>query len=217
MGFENEPVPKNACANKQGYFVFKDGSKTETVIIPDYVTSISSQAFISQATRLRSVFLPDNVKSIDSHAFLLCENLRDVVLSNGITEINKSTFAHCQSLKTITVPDSVTSIHDDAFTGSNPTFICSEGSYAERFAKEHGFAVSRSNEPKVESPVKSKTDSTKKTSETSKTHPSSENRKLMTENEKLRKEIAELKTRNKKLEKQINALKRTFESIISED
>ena len=63
----------------------------------------------------------------------------------GITSIGDSAFAECFNLECVYIPDSVEYISESAFVGCDfdgwLTFVCTEGSYAERYAIEHGIPI----------------------------------------------------------------------------
>ena len=86
-----------------------------SVIIPNSVASIPSDAFWSSA--LRWVVIPTSVTSIDEAAFAYCGDLESVVIPTSVTSIGKYAFSHCGHLESVVIPTSVTSIGDDAFVG----------------------------------------------------------------------------------------------------
>ena len=85
-----------------------------SVTIPNSVTSISGSVF-SNCTNLTSVTIPDSVTSIGSSAFYYCSGLTSVVIPNSVTSINYGVFDSCRSLTSVTIPDSVISIGNNAF------------------------------------------------------------------------------------------------------
>ena len=87
---------------------------------------------------LRSVELPASLESIDRAAFLGCGALTSIVVPDGVKSIGERAFFMCSALKTVVLPPSVESIADDAFDASDPTLRVFEGSYAHRWAIEHG-------------------------------------------------------------------------------
>ena len=75
-------------------------SVCKKTIIPDGVTSIGS--VFSQCDSLTSITIPDSVTSIEEEAFLSCVALKSVVIGNGVTSIGAAAFMGCDSLKSIT-------------------------------------------------------------------------------------------------------------------
>ncbi len=73
-----------------------------TVVIPDCVTAIESNAF--KYCRATSITLGKGVKSIGSEAFKGCSSLTSVVVPNGVTSIGLGAFSGCSSLTSITIP-----------------------------------------------------------------------------------------------------------------
>ncbi len=106
-------------------------------IIPDYITDISSGAFVSckyltditlqenitgigdmafsGCSSLQNITIPDSVESLGYSAFEGCTSLENITLSNSITEIESNTFSDCSSLQSISIPNNVTSIGNYAF------------------------------------------------------------------------------------------------------
>lgn len=64
----------------------------------------------------------------------------DVTIPKGVTSIGEKAFYWCDSLTSVTIPKGVTSIGDEAFSKCNNrlTIYGKKGSYAEKYAKEHG-------------------------------------------------------------------------------
>ncbi len=85
----------------------------------------------------------DSINIIGEHMFAECVNLKNVIIGNNITRINSNAFYRCENLMNVYITDSVTHIEDDAFsnTSSDLTFKCSEGSYADNYAKSHNIKV----------------------------------------------------------------------------
>ncbi len=107
----------------------------ETIIIPDGVTTIGTEAFRGKNT-IKSVVIPFSVTRIDSYAFMDCENLekvdfgrvktigrnafqgcvkiKELVFQEGLEEIGFEAFLFVNARK-IVLPDSVKVIEDYAF------------------------------------------------------------------------------------------------------
>ena len=108
------------AASNDPEFVIKDGillaynGAGGSVVIPDGVTNIISNAFINN-TSITEVTIPDSVTTIGDLAFLGCSNLKRVVIGQGVTTIPELAFSQCASLTDVTIPNSVTLIGDTAF------------------------------------------------------------------------------------------------------
>ena len=118
-------IISNVYENGQGVITFDGELKTVghqafnhcgliSIIIPDGVTSIGSNAF-SNNDSLTSVTLPNSVTTIGGAAFHPCSALTSVNIPDGVTSIEEHTFNGCSGLTSITIPDGVTSIGNSAF------------------------------------------------------------------------------------------------------
>lgn len=87
-----------------------------TVTIPDSVTDIAENAFISNYV-LTEVKFPSGLKSIGGSAFNGCQRLEEITLPTGLESIGDFAFNGCRSLTSITLPNSVTSLGLDVFYG----------------------------------------------------------------------------------------------------
>lgn len=93
------------------------------------------------------------VTTIRNEALKGCVSVKTVKIEDGVSRIGKDAFASCPALMSLYVPDSVTSMgYDTVGAGgaaeaditdspSSCTIYCSEGAYAENYAKSKGFAV----------------------------------------------------------------------------
>jgi len=94
--------------------LFYNCKNLTSIVIPDSVTSIGTNAFMS-CIALPSVTLPDSVTSIGNGAFYSCYSLTNIVIPDSVTSIGDEAFNDCYSLSSATLPDSVTSIGEGAF------------------------------------------------------------------------------------------------------
>lgn len=83
---------------------------------------------------------------IQCDAFKGCSSLQTVILPKASKiVIEKEAFGGCQNLRTIVFPyddNQAVDISEDAFVGcSKVTFVCSNTSTANRYAREHGFEI----------------------------------------------------------------------------
>ena len=116
--------------------------------------------------RISDVALSDNLRAIDTGAFLgssivsltggfglrhigigafaNCEKLETVVFQDGIETIGVGAFNNCRRLKEILIPKTVSSIGFDrsySTISKKTTILCEKGSYAEQYAREHGYLI----------------------------------------------------------------------------
>ena len=111
------------------------------------VTGIGTTAFIG--SNIKTAVIPKGVTFIDNSAFKNCKSLKKVTLPNTLKEFGPYAFCDCTSLKSIVIPKSVTYIGNGAFgvtdektgkinSSSDIVLQCTEGSYAESYAKANG-------------------------------------------------------------------------------
>ena len=79
------------------------------------VTSIAPKAF--QGTKIESIIIPDSVIDIGESAFKDCESLTEVELPAKLPKIKTDVFDGCKKLSSIHIPDKVQSIGLGAFRG----------------------------------------------------------------------------------------------------
>ena len=95
------------------------GSATELTLPTDYKGkkyAIDANVFKGD-TIITSIVIPNSVTSIGSNAFAYCSGLTSIEIGNSVTSIGKSAFYSCTGLTNITIPNSVTSIGGYAFEG----------------------------------------------------------------------------------------------------
>lgn len=93
---------------------FQYSSSLNSVILPDSVTTINSQAFLDSS--LSSITMPANsVITISDQAFSGCDNLASIQLPQSLESIGDYAFANCTSLNKIIIPDGVYTIGASAF------------------------------------------------------------------------------------------------------
>ena len=109
--------------------------------VPSGITSLGCRAF-SSCNNLASITMDDEVHHVGEGAFMNCELLGSLRLSRGLWDIDDRAFWGCSSLAAIEIPPSVNSMGRDVFYECSPDLVLTvtEGSYAERWARENGVA-----------------------------------------------------------------------------
>ena len=113
-------------------YAFWNCKSLSSVTIGSGVTSIGISTFTG-CSSLTSVALPANLKTIGDYAFNNT-GLTSVTIPDGVTSIGMSAF-YITKLSSVTIPNSVTTFGDYPFAKS-VTIYCTEGSAAEKFAKD---------------------------------------------------------------------------------
>ncbi len=90
--------------DKSILMLYPAGKTEEHYTIPDFVTTLSRDAFCD-CNNLISVTIPENVSCISDYAFDGCENLKTVNISSGVCDIETHSFDYCHSLQMINVND----------------------------------------------------------------------------------------------------------------
>jgi len=84
------------------------------------VAAIGAEAFAEgpfPVPALTSVAMPDSITSIGEQAFVSCASLASVTLGSGVTNIGAGAFAGCTSLPGMWIPNNVTSVGQGVFYG----------------------------------------------------------------------------------------------------
>ena len=115
---ENLPVLEIGA---QAFAVMGNTTLITSVIIPNTVTLIDSQAFERQ-TRLTSVTLSTSLVEIGNTAFNGCSALTRIILPATIKTIGAGAFTGCTALTTVSIPASVTSITFPSAASTRPAF-----------------------------------------------------------------------------------------------
>ena len=86
-----------------------------TITFAGLVKKIGESAFYK--TNIKTIVLPDGISSIDSQAFCSCHSLENIELPSSVTSIGDYAFYHCYSsnFTYIDIPSSVVSIGNYAF------------------------------------------------------------------------------------------------------
>jgi hypothetical protein len=94
------PASSTFTVTRIGTDAFANSSDLESVSIPNTVTSIGDNAFIS--TALSSITLPNSVNTVGSYAFN-GSSLTSITIGSGITNIEVYAFAGNSSLQSVTI------------------------------------------------------------------------------------------------------------------
>lgn len=115
----------------------------KSISLPEGIRVIGASAFSGCTWGVRDIELPDSVREIGHSAFSNCKALGTIKIPEGVRSISWETFKNCTGLSSITIPDSVREIGNNAFLGcrSYLTICCHSGSFAESYAREHGYTI----------------------------------------------------------------------------
>ena len=137
----NELIMKNVEVIDS--YAFKYCPYLTTLTLPETLTTINNYAFYGDSRSsvgITSITIPKNVRSIGKYAFYRLGDLETMIILNGLTEIGDSMIDSCKKLTEITIPKSVTKISDKASSNTSlKTIKGIAGSYAETWARNHGF------------------------------------------------------------------------------
>jgi hypothetical protein len=97
--------------------LFRDVSAWTSLVMPNSVTTIGSNAFNYCSGLTGNLTIPNSVTSIGSNAFYYCSGFTgDLTIPDSVTTIGENAFGRCSGLTgNLTIPDSVTSIGSYAF------------------------------------------------------------------------------------------------------
>ncbi len=153
-------IPKSIT--KLGNHAFFGCTSLTTLTVSDSVTTIGPNAFdrtawmtnqkdqsfvlagnvlLAYQKWAKTVTVPDGVTAL-SNAFYFRMVIETVVLPEGVTHLGQFSFAVCNDLKSIHIPASVISMDPQAIyeCPALRAIYVKQGSYAERWCVEHGFA-----------------------------------------------------------------------------
>ena len=136
-------VPDSVVKIGVAAFYSDFGSPCESIILSKNIQEIPEYAFYW--SRIEKIVIPKGVTTIGAHAFD-SSRIKEAVIPEGVTEIGDKAFKDCY-MENVILPVSVSYIGEDAFddagpNGSEPYFYVQQGSYAEQYCKEHGYAYS---------------------------------------------------------------------------
>ena len=80
------------------------------------VNCISEKAFANKDMKgYKKVVIPNTVTCIRKNAFLSCTNLKSVVIPNSVVKIEEGAFSNCEQLEYINLPKNLREIEEDVF------------------------------------------------------------------------------------------------------
>ena len=104
------------------------------------VSQLGDGAF-SGCTALRSIHLSMLLEKLPTRTFANCTSLQDVYLPMDMLRVESDAFKDCTGLKSITINETMSFIDKNALpVGSRVTICAPQGSYAQRWAHENGYA-----------------------------------------------------------------------------
>lgn len=137
-----------------GNFAFNDCASLTDVKLPNTITGLADFIF-DDCTSLKNITIPTSVTKIGVCAFYGCSSLREIVIPGRVTSIGNRAFSRCKELGSITIPASVTSIGELTFEGASSSLVIftTEGSYAEKYAKDKNIDTQIIEGPAVPTPT----------------------------------------------------------------
>ncbi|MCR5605226.1 MAG: leucine-rich repeat domain-containing protein [Treponema sp.] len=117
---------------------FMDCKDLKSVTFSSSVANIGSWAFFN-CSSLSNITFSSGLKVIENLSFFNCKSLTDVELPSSVQRLGSHAFSNCSNLDSIFIPKSVNSINGKLLEGCLKlrTIYINEGSYTERWAKEH--------------------------------------------------------------------------------
>jgi len=125
-----------------GSFAFQRCESLETISFPDTVM-VFEECVFDRCYNLKKVNIPPEVQTLPKGMFNECSALEEFVLPETVTRIEESAFyCYYEGMKAIHLHGKLDYIADNAFTkvfGKVPFMSVERGSYAEKWAVEHGY------------------------------------------------------------------------------
>lgn len=113
----NIKIADGVTLTKIAPYAFQNMSKMESFTLPDSVTSIGKDAFLSCSKWNAQDVLKENVTSIGDRAFYGCSLISGTMTINtAITEIPGYCFYQCKAITRVVIPDAVTSFGNSCFS-----------------------------------------------------------------------------------------------------
>lgn len=106
-------IPASSSVKNIGDYAFYGTGFTELPSIFPTATLISSHCF--DGSKLQTLTIPDGVTTVNSWAFANCEDLTTITFPTNTITINSNTFANCSSLVSLRIPSNVKITASDIF------------------------------------------------------------------------------------------------------
>ena len=134
--FKNIKIPNSVTTIGNSAFV---GSCLENIELSDNMTTIATSLF--ENSELKAINIPDSITKIETDSFIYTK-LTYLKIPYGVTSIGDYAFKY-SFLKIAEIPETVTTIGDEVFSNGDTVIeglviVCSQGSYAESYAKANG-------------------------------------------------------------------------------
>lgn len=122
-----------------GEKAFLNCTSLRSVELSAKLGSIPKEAF-KGCTALTGVTFGNGIETIGENAFEGCYNLGGLSFGNAVKEIKEKAFTGCTNLVCVEIPNPNITIADSAFEKSDKiTFVSTQGSAAEKYAKNKNF------------------------------------------------------------------------------
>lgn len=107
LGYNGATIPDDGSVEIIGYFAFSSAKGITSMIIPEGIREIRSNAF--ERCEFESITLPKSLEKLGSGVFIGCENLKYFDLG-GYHELPDSTLSDCREIREVTGLENVTRI-----------------------------------------------------------------------------------------------------------
>ena len=135
-------IVSNTYSNGQGIIAFNRKVTTltksfnycstlQSIILPETVTSIGTNAFTN--TALTEIIIPNSVTEIGDYAFSQCTSLTNVIMPDSVTSIGYRAFYYCSSLLSINLSNNLINIGSEVFNKCTSLPITNNARYADTY------------------------------------------------------------------------------------